>query len=184
VLPGYLGAALVAAAVFFIPTLPAPASPVTTSAMSNWSGYGLAGTGFTGVTGTFNVPVPHNSTSCLEGAAVWVGVDGLGNHDLLQAGIAEVGLTEVTPVNWPSAGFPGLICSGRVQIYAWWEDLPSAAQLIDLPVRAGDSVTVSIFKMSPGWWAVAVHNLTARRSFLLAQLRWARDLGRMGGRGT
>ncbi len=49
------------------------------------------------------------------------------NHDLLQAGTAEIGLAQASPVNWPSAGLPGLICSGGVQIYAWWEDLPSAA---------------------------------------------------------
>jgi hypothetical protein len=28
---------------------------------------------------------------------------------------------------------------------------------------------VSIFQMSPGWWALAVHDVTAKRSFLLAQ---------------
>ena len=132
-------------------------------------GYALAGSGFTGVTGTFNVPAPLQSASCVEDTAVWVGVDGVGNHDLLQAGIAEVGFAQATPVNWPSAGLPGLICSGRVQVYAWWEDLPSAAERVDLPVKPGDRVTVSIFKMSPGWWALAVHDLTAKQSFLLAQ---------------
>jgi hypothetical protein len=40
---------------------------------------------------------------------------------------------------------------------------------VDLPVKVGDSVTVSIFKMSPGWCALAVHDLTAKHSFLLAQ---------------
>ncbi len=160
---------LFAGVVFFLRTVPGSASAVPVSAMSNWSGYGLAGSGFTGVTGTFNVPAPLQSASCLEDTAVWVGVDGVGNHDLLQAGIAEVGFAQATPVNWPSAGLPGLICSGRVQVYAWWEDLPSAAERVDLPVKPGDSVTVSIFKMSPGWWALAVHDLTAKQSFLLAQ---------------
>ena len=40
---------------------------------------------------------------------------------------------------------------------------------VKLPVAVGDSVTVSIFQMSPGWWALAVHDVTAKRSFLLAQ---------------
>ena len=39
------------------------------NAMSNWSGYGLAGSGFTGVAGTFNVPAPLQSASCLEDTA-------------------------------------------------------------------------------------------------------------------
>ncbi len=161
--------ALFAAVVLFFPTTPASASAVPVNAISNWSGYGLAGSGFTGVTGTFNVPAPVESASCLEDTAVWVGVDGLGNPDLLQAGIAEIGLAQASPVNWPSAGLPGLICSGGARIYAWWEDLPSAAERVDLPIRVGDSVTVSIFRMSPGWWALAVHDFTAKRSFLLAQ---------------
>jgi Peptidase A4 family len=158
-----------AALVFFFPTVPASASAVAVNAMSNWSGYGLAGSGFTGVTGTFNVPAPVESASCLEDTAVWVGVDGLGNPDLLQAGIAEVGFAQASPVSWPSAGWPGLICSGGAQIYAWWEELPSAAERVDLPIRVGDSVSVSIFRMSPGWWALAVHDLTAKRSFLSAE---------------
>jgi Peptidase A4 family len=160
-----------AAAVFSFPTMLASAStvPLRTMSTTNWSGYGLAGSGFTGVTGTFNVPAPHRSASCLEDTAIWVGVDGLHNHDLLQAGIAETGFTQTAPPDWPSAGFSGLVCTGRVQVYAWWEDLPSAAERVDLSVKVGDSVTVSIFKMSPGWWALAVHDLTAKQSFLLAQ---------------
>ncbi len=144
-----------AAVVFSFPTMLASAStvPLRTMSTTNWSGYGLAGSGFTGVTGTFNVPAPHKSTSCLEDTAIWVGVDGLHNHDLLQAGIAETGFTRTAPPDWPSAGFSGLVCTGRVQVYAWWEDLPSGAERVDLPIHVGDSVTVSIFKMSPGWWA-------------------------------
>ena len=64
--------------------------------------------------------------------------------------------------------FP-LLCGGPVRIFAWWEDLPSGPVAIKLPVAVGDSVTVSIFKMSPGWWALAVHDLTTKRSFFLAQ---------------
>jgi Peptidase A4 family len=160
-----------AAIVFCFPTMLASAStvPLRTLPTTNWSGYGLAGSGFTGVTGTFNVPAPHRSASCLEDTAIWVGVDGLHNHDLLQAGIAETGFTQTAPPDWPSAGFSGLVCTGRVGVYAWWEDLPSVAERVDLPIHVGDSVTVSIFKMSPGWWALAVHDLTAKQSFLLAQ---------------
>ncbi len=162
---------MVAGIVFSFPTVLASASavPLRTISTTNWSGYGLAGSGFAGVTGTFNVPAPLKSASCLEETAIWVGVDGVRNHDLLQAGIAETGFTQAGPPDWPLAGFSGVNCSGQVQVYAWWEDLPSAPERVDLPVKVGDRVTVSIFKMSPGWWALAVHDLTAKQSFLLAQ---------------
>jgi hypothetical protein len=169
-----LSGTLFATMVFFVPTTTASASavPVTAEPTANWSGYGLAGRGFTGVTGTFDVPAPLNSPSCMEETAVWVGVDGLHNHDLLQAGIAETGFASArttTPPYAPSGVVPGLVCLGQTQVYAWWEDLPSAPVRVGLPVKAGDSVTVSIFKKSPGLWALAVHDLTDKQSFQLAQ---------------
>jgi Peptidase A4 family len=138
----------------------------------NWSGYALVGRGFTGVTGTFNVPAPLKPTSCLEETSVWVGIDGLHNHDLLQAGVAERGFTvpsSRTLTAWPAPGVAPILCGGSAQIYAWWEDLPSSPVQVDLPVHVGDSVTVSIFKMSPGWWALAMHDLMAKQTFFLAQ---------------
>ena len=169
-------------------TPPAWASPVRVAAIPtvNWSGYTLAGTGFTSVTGTFNVPAPLK-TPCLEETSVWVGIDGLHNHDLLQAGVAERGFTvpsRRTQTTWPAPGAAPVLCGGQVQIYAWWEDLPSAPVQVDLPVHVGDSVTVSIFKMSPGWWALVMHDLTAKQSFFLAQRYDGPNLGGMGGRGT
>ena len=165
--------ALFVAGAFFFPTTAVSASTARVLAMptANWSGYGLSGSGFTAVAGTFNVPAPRHSASCLEETAVWVGVDGLDNHDLLQAGIAEAGFTPAeikTPPYGPSSGLP-VACARRALVYAWWEDLPSAPVRVDLPIKVGDSVTVSIFKMSPGWWALAVHDLTNRQSFMLAQ---------------
>ena len=155
-------------------TTPASASagPVEATPTLNWSGYGLAGTAFTGVTGTFNVPNPRHSVGCLEETAVWVGIDGMYNDDLLQAGIAESGFAQPTNrarTEWPTPGVPPILCGVPVQVYGWWEDLPSAPVRVNLPVQPGDSVTVSLFKMSPGWWALALHDLTAKRSFLLAQ---------------
>jgi Peptidase A4 family len=153
-------------------TATAFATPERATSTVNWSGYGLAGSGFTGVTGTFVVPAPLLSASCIEETAVWVGLDGMDNNDLLQAGVAETGFATAssrTPPYGPSSGFPGLACSRQAQVYAWWEDLPSAPERVDLPVKVGDSVSVSIFKMSPGWWAIAVHDLTIKKSFLLAQ---------------
>jgi hypothetical protein len=146
--------------------------PLKAMATRNWAGYSLVGSGYTGVTGTFNVPVPLRSESCLEETSVWVGVDGLDNHDLLQAGIAETGFSRPNNAargEWSEPGTPPILCGGPLQIFAWWEDLPSGPVRVKLPVAVGDSITVSIFKMAPGWWALAVHDLTTKRSFLLAQ---------------
>ena len=135
----------------------------------NWSGYALAGSAFSGITGTFNIPVQLKSGSCLDETAVWVGLDGLDNHDLLQAGVVESRFVLPTSSGSLEAPTPGIRCLGRAQVYAFWEDLPSAPVRVDLPVRMGDVVSVSIFQMSPGWWALAMHDITAGRSFLLSQ---------------
>ena len=147
-------------------------APLKAMATRNWAGYSLAGSGFTSVTGTFNIPAPLRSGSCLEETSVWVGVDGVDNHDLLQAGIAEAGFSppdNPARTEWPEPETPPILCGGPVRIFAWWEDLPSGPVPVKLPVAAGDSVTVSIFKMSPGWWALAVHDLRTNQSFFLAQ---------------
>ena len=162
----------------FLPLVPrtgpiyAPCLPLEGSATRNWAGYSVVGSDFTGVTGTFNVPAPLRSESCLEETSVWVGVDGVDNGDLLQAGIAETGFSppnNPARTEWPDPATPPIFCGGPARIFAWWEDLPSSPVRVKLPVAVGDSVTVSIFQMSPGWWAVAVHDVTAKRSFLLAQ---------------
>jgi hypothetical protein len=135
----------------------------------NWSGYALAGSDFTGVTGTFKVPVALKSPSCLQQTAVWVGVDGLDQRDLLQAGVLEsVFIVPAHPSSDPWAG-SSLVCTGQVNVYAFWEDLPSQPVRVGLPVKMGDKVSVSISEMSPRRWAVAVHDLTSGWAFYRSQ---------------
>ena len=148
-------------------TAPGPGLRTVVFSTANWSGYALVGARFTGVTGTFNVPFPGNSARCPEESSIWVGVDGMRSGDLLQAGVAES--TFVTLDNAATPGEPPIMCTGQVQVYAWWEDLPSSPVRVSLPVTFGDEVTVSIFQMSPGWWALAMRDWAGSRSFLLAQ---------------
>ncbi len=98
----------------------------------NWSGYALAGSDFTGVTGTFNVPVTSGPASCVEQTAVWVGVDGLRNHDLLQAGVSESGF--IVPASQGAPPWLGTsdVCTGRVGILCLVGGPP-------LPDRAGSA---------------------------------------------
>ena len=164
---------------------PASASPVPVEAMAtlNWSGYALAGSAFTGVTGTFNVPAPLESAPCGAETLVWVGVDGLDNHDLLQAGVAESTFVVPSSPRPPEASAGTFLCTGQVQVLAWWEDLPSEQVRVDLSVKVGDKVSVSIFKMSPGWPGRARPHGQAELPFGPALCR-APDFGGMGGRGT
>ena len=107
----------------------------------------------------------------MEETSIWVGIDGVYNQDLLQAGITESGFTVSTShthTSWPTPDVAPILCGGGMQVYAWWEDLPSGPERVNLPVHVGDSFTVSIFKMSPGWWTVALHDLTDLRSSFLA----------------
>jgi hypothetical protein len=104
----------------------------------------------------------------LEETSVWVGLDGVGASDLLQAGVDESSFAVPRHLSnpwWP----PTDPCTGQVHVYAWWEDLPSAEVRLKLGVNVGDDITVSIFKMSPGWWALAVHDLTTGNSFMRVQ---------------
>jgi hypothetical protein len=134
----------------------------------NWSGYALAGSAFTRVTGTFNVPVPLKPWACLEETSVWVGLDGVGTSDLLQAGVDESSFAVPSSSTNPWSP-PTDPCTGQVHVNAWWEDLPSAEVRVKLRVNVGDAISVSIFKRSPGWWAVAVHDLTTGHSFTRVQ---------------
>ena len=135
----------------------------------NWSGYALAGSAFRGVTGTFNIPVEITSGSCLDETAVWVGLDGLDNHDLLQAGIVESGFALPTSSGRGRRRRPGSGAYAGPRSMPSGKTSPSAPVRVDLPVRMGDLVSVSIFQMSSGWWAMAMHDITAGRSFLLSQ---------------
>jgi Peptidase A4 family len=114
---------------------------------TNWTGYVLRGGPYTAVTGTFQLPLIYSSSGCRETYAEWVGVDGVGSRELLQAGISE----EMSNV-WS-------VCTRRPQAWAWWEEVPGpAAPFVTLAVRPGQSVTVTIAQVFAGWWYVGVFN--------------------------
>ena len=107
----------------------------SSSTSANWSGYLVQGglRSFMGVTGEWNVPPilaaePNNSTY----STFWVGLDGFGLNDLVQAGTEQ----DVIPV----LGF--LIAN----YYAWTEVVPlQAEQQADLPINPGDQVWVNVW---------------------------------------
>jgi hypothetical protein len=122
-------------------------APLQQLASKNWSGYLLEGGPYRAVTGTFQVPLVYATAGCRETYAQWVGVDGAGNPDLLQAGISE----QMSNV----AG----TCSRHPQAWAWWEEPPGPdAPFVSLAVRPGQWVTVTVAEVWRFWWFINVLN--------------------------
>lgn len=130
--------------------------PASSAVSTNWSGY-ITGSGpYQAVTGTFTVP---SLTSVSSGSylAEWVGIDGAGNSDLIQAGVAES----------PDPSSPG-----NYQVWPWWEILPAQSTPIDtMTVAPGDSVTVTISELdaATGAWQISVTDNTTHQDFLVDQ---------------
>ena len=132
------------------PLPPPPPSPAGVTAAiegsSNWSGYAVTAGPYTAVSGTFNVPaVAPNDPGGL--ASEWVGVGGLNDASLIQAGVAEGGDTA----------------------YAWWEILPDPPTSIPLPVTPGDEISVSISQASDTSWRIAVTDDSTTQTFATDQ---------------
>jgi hypothetical protein len=119
----------------------APRQPLVTAYQSsNWSGYAVEGGGFSGAQGSFTVPT-LTGTPAQADTSEWVGVDGVSNASLIQAGVHEVNQ------------------AGTVSTYAWWEILPAAETAIDpaaFPVAAGDTVTVQLRRVATHWWKITL----------------------------
>jgi hypothetical protein len=124
-----------------------PVSAPSVGASNNWSGYDVIGGPFTAVAATFNVPdVPVTSTD--TDTSEWIGIDGVSNANLIQAGVGET------------------VQGGTKSVYAWWEILPAPATLIPtLVVNANDQVTVAIVRQADGNWLIQIQDLTDQQSW-------------------
>jgi len=145
---------LTATASLSITVVPATVQVAPAQQSTNWSGYSLDGGPFTRASGTFNVPTLTNTFGSASDSQ-WVGIDGdtSGNDNLIQAGVAE-----------DFSSFGGL------ETYAWWEILPAAETRIPtMSVHAGDSMTVTIVRVTSGSWSIAVVDNTTGQSFTTVQ---------------
>jgi Peptidase A4 family len=134
------------------PAVEASGPPAATQS-SNWSGYSAAGGPFTAVKGTFTVPSVAPGTPGYDQVAEWVGVDGTGSTDtsLIQAGVDEYSDPQ------SPTGF---------DVEAWWEILPSAeTDITNVSVKAGDSVTVTLWQVSSGTWEINLTDNTDGESY-------------------
>ena len=130
------------------PTIPNPSLGTS----KNWSGYYLNGNGFTSVSSTFTVP-SVSSASTNTDTSEWVGIDGVTNTNLIQAGVSE--------------SYSAL--TNRVTTYAWWEILPAPeTQISTISPSPGDRITVSIAQQTNGLWSVRVSDDTNGQVFTIS----------------
>ncbi len=115
-----------------------PIGPTNPAIGNPWAGaiLNMTGTPMGQVLGYWNVPdvVKPNGISGFYnfGSAVWVGIDGNGTLDLIQAGTAQV-------IN-PST-FLGILFGDNTSYFAWFAWVPGPAVTIsNLPVSPGDSI--------------------------------------------
>jgi hypothetical protein len=129
---------------------------VSQQVAGNWSGYALAGTRFTTVTGTFTVPTLSATAACGENVSEWVGLDGYDDHRLIQAGVLEARANPYT----------GSCASGATWVLPWTEVLPSSPTAVaGLAVNPSDSVTVSIAQHATASWEITLTDNTTGRTY-------------------
>ncbi len=114
------------------------------STSSNWAGEVETGSTYTQVGAHWVVPaVVPSSTSAM--ASSWIGIDGVGNSDLIQTGTDET------------------TSGGRTSYNAWYEILPNPSIVIGA-VSPGDEMSASIGEVSPGVWSLDIADLTSGNS--------------------
>ena len=155
---------LLAAATGALPTTAdvpstAPSAPPTVIQSSNWSGYAATGGPYSAVKGTFTVPGIVPGTPSGAQVSEWVGIDGeRGGTSLIQAGVREYADPE------DQSGF---------DVQPWWEILPDAdTDITAVTVSVGDSVTVTIWKVSRTKWEVNLTDDTNHESYTIPPWRY------------
>lgn len=97
---------------------------------SRWSGIVVTeadGNGITSVSAQWIVPSVGSSTSSPSSCSIWIGLDGYGSSDVLQAGIHCI------------------VKNGSVTIYPWWEWFPLDEQRINgMSALVGHKIQCSI----------------------------------------
>jgi len=106
---------------------------------NNWAGLTDDGTTFTSVSASWTVPTVERSSN-LEESSTWVGVDGVNNSDLIQAGTEQD--------SGPNGGY-----------FAWYEILPAPAQELG-GVSPGDQISTEIEQVSPGTWYIDIRDVS------------------------
>jgi hypothetical protein len=135
--------------------LPAPshlvrsAGNVKAEESYNWSGYFQSGTKkvFTAVEATWKVPTVKTSKAGDQYSSDWVGIGGVTEGTLVQAG------TEADNIG------------GTTQYDAWTEILPAAEVIIPgLTINPGDSIKTTVVEVATNQWKMTVKDVTTGQS--------------------
>jgi hypothetical protein len=129
---------------------PSETNPDLTVASSTtnsiWAGYvEQSSTAFTSVCGTFTVPTVNASPQ--KDVIPWVGIDGYGTADLIQAGITALAAS-----------------NGTTSYEAWWDTVPSPIQN-QFAAAAGDTINVNIWQITSGQWEITLNDTTSGQGF-------------------
>jgi Peptidase A4 family len=113
----------------------------------NWSGWAQGGAGakYQSVVDTWKVPTVNTSISGTQYSSDWVGIGGLNDGTLVQAG------TEADHIG------------GSAFYQAWTEVLPAAEDPLTLAVHPGDKIKTSV-KLVSGVWHMKVKDVTTGKS--------------------
>ena len=116
-----------------------------TSTDSPWAGYvEQASAAFTAASGTFTVPAVRESPT--NSVSPWVGIDGYGTADLIQAGVSAIG------------------GDGTTSYEAWWATVPSPVE-DQFEAAAGDAINVNIWQTTIGIWEITLNDTTSGQGF-------------------
>jgi hypothetical protein len=112
----------------------------------NWSGWAQSGSGpYQSVVDTWRVPTVNTSVSGTQYSSDWVGIGGLNDSSLVQAGTEADNL------------------GGHAFYQAWTEVLPAAEDPLTLKVHHGDKIKTTV-KLVSGVWHMTVKDVTTGKS--------------------
>jgi hypothetical protein len=115
---------------------------------SNWAGYATTAGVFSGISGSWKVPVASGSDETAADAT-WIGIGGISSNDLIQVGTQNI----VSP-------------DGQVSTSAFYELLPDASEdITTLTVNPGDTVSASLSEISTGEWRITLNDTTTGDTF-------------------
>jgi hypothetical protein len=135
------------------PTQTPPDLSVSSSTSTSiWAGYlEQASAAFTSVSGTFTVPTVENSPT--NSVSPWVGIDGYGTNNLIQAGVSAIG------------------GNGTTSYEAWWETVGSTGSPQNLPPQdqfdasPDDTINVNIWQTATDQWEITLNDITSGHGF-------------------
>lgn len=131
-----------------------PIAALNANQSNNWGGYnqgileaGKSG-GFTQASASWVVPTATQHTSnTAESSSMWVGIGG---------GCLDTACT-VTDNTLIQAGSESDVdASGHATYGVWWEIIPGPSVNINLPVTAGDTVSVDLRETLPTVWTITL----------------------------